>query len=211
MSESPVSTPPPPPPAPPPNRLYQAAAWVVIVAGTVFVAAVIFGTGVYLSGGGWHGHHRHGPCMMHHGPPMGPDFGPGGPGFGPAGPGAEPHWPGPRSAGPGNGPGGPGGPRAGGPMAMFGQAMPLSDFIAKRTQSVAAQLEGKSKGYIPQGGFGPMMMRIQPGQVLPPFMQDRLQLSAEQRKKLEELQKEVDAKLGVILTDEQRKRMKEMP
>ncbi|ORW22261.1 hypothetical protein AWC18_07545 [Mycolicibacter nonchromogenicus] len=70
----------------------------VIIAGTVFVAAVIFGTGVYLSNGGWHGRHHHGPCMMHHGPPMGPGFGEG------------PEWPGFRTPGPGNGPGGPGGP-----------------------------------------------------------------------------------------------------
>ena len=75
----------------------------IIVAGTVFIAAVIFGTGAYFSGGGWHGHH-HGPCMMHHGPP------PMDHGFGPAGPGNEPGWPGFRPAGPGNGPGGPGGP-----------------------------------------------------------------------------------------------------
>lgn len=104
MTETP-ETPPPPPPPPvaKPNRLFQVAAWVVIIAGTVFVAAVVFCTGVYLSDNGWQGD-RHGPCMMHHhGPPMGP-------GFGPAGPGNEPGWPGFRPAGPGNGPGGPGGP-----------------------------------------------------------------------------------------------------
>ncbi|MEB3052055.1 hypothetical protein KV112_20300 [Mycolicibacter sp. MYC123] len=97
MSESPAPTvPAPPPPPAKPNRLYQAAAWVVIVAGTVFVGAVIFCTGAYLSDGGGRGN-PHGPCMMHGGPsPMAPDSGPG--------------WPGFRPAGPGNGPGGPGGP-----------------------------------------------------------------------------------------------------
>ena len=45
-----------------PNRLQQAAAWVGIVAGTVFVLATIFFTGFILghqSGGGGHGGHQH--------------------------------------------------------------------------------------------------------------------------------------------------------
>ncbi|HEY5841143.1 MAG TPA: hypothetical protein VIU87_06670 [Mycobacterium sp.] len=95
-----------------PNRLYQAAAWVAIVAGTLFIVAVIFFSGFILgrhSGGpghfgghGWqHGMMERqnrdgwgGPGMMR---PGGPDQGGPGPGnFGP---------------GPGNfGPGGPGGP-----------------------------------------------------------------------------------------------------
>ena len=33
--------------------------------------------------------------------------------------------------------------------------MPLKEFIEKRTDSIAAQLAGKSKGYVPTGGFGP--------------------------------------------------------
>ncbi|MEO6793234.1 MAG: hypothetical protein ABI253_04915 [Mycobacterium sp.] len=105
MTESPAPNPPPPlPPQAKSNRLYQVAAWVVIVAGTVFVTAVIFCAGAYVSDGGWQGHHQQqGPCMMHHGPQMGS-------GHGPAGPGSEPGWPGFRPAGPGNGPGGPGGP-----------------------------------------------------------------------------------------------------
>ena len=40
-----------------PNRLYQAAAWVAIVAGTLFIVAVIFFSGFILgkhSGGGHH-------------------------------------------------------------------------------------------------------------------------------------------------------------
>ncbi len=41
---------------------------------------------------------------------------------------------------------------------QFGQSMPPRRFIADRTQSVAAQLEGKSKGFVPKPfgpGFGP--------------------------------------------------------
>jgi Spy/CpxP family protein refolding chaperone len=58
------------------------------------------------------------------------------------------------------------------------------------------------------GGFGGPP---QPGQVLPPFLQERLNLTDEQKKQLEELQKEVDSKLGKILTDDQKKQLKEMP
>jgi hypothetical protein len=95
-------------------RLYQAAAWVVIVAGTVFVLAVVFFAGAEVSG--------HGPQYRHHhqgvfapdapGGPDGPPWvvfpgGPFPPGSGPGGP----PWVGPwgPGMGPGMGPGGPGG------------------------------------------------------------------------------------------------------
>lgn len=86
-------------------RLYQAAAWVVIVAGTVFVLAVVFFAGAELSG--------HGPQYRHHHGVFAPD-GPGGPDGpppyvvfpgGPFPPGSGPWGP----WGPGMGPGGPGG------------------------------------------------------------------------------------------------------
>jgi hypothetical protein len=108
----PVATLPPPPPAyvgpvpvaPRPNRLYQAVAWVAIVAGTVFIVGAVFFTGFALGrhsghGGGWH-HHGGGNSQFHQrgGPPMMPGSGPWGP-MGPGGPGG----------GPGSGPGGPGG------------------------------------------------------------------------------------------------------
>jgi len=80
----------------------------------------------------------------------------------------------------GRGPGGPGGRGPGGP-------------------------DGRGPGG--PGGFGGPP---QPGQVLPPFLQETLKLTAEQRKQLDELQKEVDGKLGKILTDEQKKQLKEM-
>jgi hypothetical protein len=72
-----------------PSRLGQVAAWVVIIAGIVFVVAVIFFSGLVLgwsSGGhdGWHrGYYggRDGTCsMMAPGGMMGPGgMGPGGP------------------------------------------------------------------------------------------------------------------------------------
>jgi Spy/CpxP family protein refolding chaperone len=59
-----------------------------------------------------------------------------------------------------------------------------------------------------RGGFGGPP---QPGQVMPAFLQDVLGLTAEQKKQLEVLQKEVDDKLAKILTEEQKKQLKEMP
>jgi len=83
------------------RRLTAVAAWVGIVAGIVFIVAVIFFSGFILgrhAGGGWHHGHHHwqGAGMSHHGGPgMGRWRFPGGPG-------------GPGTMGPG-GPGGPGG------------------------------------------------------------------------------------------------------
>src|SRR5579884_1061535 len=58
------------------------------------------------------------------------------------------------------------------------------------------------------GGFGGPPP--QPGQILPPFLQERLNLTDAQKKQVEELQKEVDGRLAKILTDEQKKQLKEM-
>lgn len=83
------------------SRVVQAAAWVGIVAGVVFIVAVVFGTGFMLGKNSGPGHHHRGhdraEVMMFHrgGPlPMMPGMGPGhgmmpggGPGmFGPGGP-----------------------------------------------------------------------------------------------------------------------------
>lgn len=91
------------------SKLTAAAAWVGIVAGVVFIVAVVFFSGFILgahAGGGHRGHHGGGDrdfgMMDRGGHPrmfpgqvvpgqMGPrgGFGPGGPGFGPGGPGAQ--------------------------------------------------------------------------------------------------------------------------
>lgn len=88
------------------SRLGQAAAWVVIVAGVVFVVAVVFFSGLMLgwaSGGhyGWrhgYGGGRGGTCpMMEPGGMMGPGMiGPGGM-MGPGGPVAPPQTPTPTA------------------------------------------------------------------------------------------------------------------
>ena len=100
----------------------MAAAWVVIVAGIVFILATVFFAGAMVVGIGGHCYYRHHHGMMFkpggpwgpdggrwqnagpYGPGMAPPYGPT-PGFGPGGPGA-----------PGFGPGGPGGP--GGPSQL---------------------------------------------------------------------------------------------
>lgn len=100
-----------------PNRLFQVAAWVAIVAGSLFIVAVVFFSGFILgrqSGGGHFDRHgEHGMMMDRQGGPPWEkmqhrhgDFGwPGGPG-GPGGPGMM--WPGGPQPGPGNnGPGQP--------------------------------------------------------------------------------------------------------
>lgn len=113
--------PPPPPPAyvePPraerPNRLFQAAAWVAIVAGVIFIVGAVFFTGFALGrhggyDGGWR-HHRgdNSDFDRRGGPPMMPMP------MMPGGPGDYDEWPGP-GPGPRMGPGGPGGPGAGAP------------------------------------------------------------------------------------------------
>ncbi len=59
-----------------------------------------------------------------------------------------------------------------------------------------------------QQPFGPLEPP-KPGQILPAFQQQMLKLTAEQKKELAELQKDVDAKLGKLLTAEQTKLLKE--
>jgi hypothetical protein len=64
----------------------------------------------------------------------------------------------------------------------------------------------------PPGGPGPGFAREfpQPGQILPRFLQEQLKLTADQKKDVEKLQKDADAKLEKILTEEQNKMLKEM-
>lgn len=60
---------------------------------------------------------------------------------------------------------------------------------------------GGGPGGPPGFGGGPPW---RPGQILPPFLIEGLNLSSEQRKQFEELQKDVDARLEKILTSDQR-------
>jgi spore coat protein H len=100
------------------------------------------------------------------------------------------------------------------PAAMmgfgFGSPPDTRKWIEKRSTSVAAQLDGKSKGWVPAGfGFGPPAPP-RPGEILPTPLQNALRLTEEQKRQLAELQKEVDAKVEKLLTEEQRRQLKEM-
>jgi hypothetical protein len=90
--------------------------------------------------------------------------------------------------GPGGPGGGPGGPGRGGPGGQGG---------------------GPGGGG-PGGGFGPQGGPPRPGQILPPFVQENLKLTDDQKKQLADLQKDVDARLAKILTDAQKKQLQEM-
>jgi spore coat protein CotH len=93
------------------------------------------------------------------------------------------------------------------PGGGFGQSVPPRMFVEKRTVSVAAQLAGRSKGFVPPAGFGPPP---QPGLIMPPPLQEQLGLTDEQKKRFAELQKEVDRKVQEILTAEQREQFKNL-
>ncbi|VTR91067.1 secreted protein : Uncharacterized protein OS=Singulisphaera acidiphila (strain ATCC BAA-1392 / DSM 18658 / VKM B-2454 / MOB10) GN=Sinac_2097 PE=4 SV=1: EF-hand_5: EF-hand_5 [Gemmata massiliana] len=65
---------------------------------------------------------------------------------------------------------------------------------------------GPGGGFGMGGGFGPPAL----GQVMPVFLQDQLKLTDAQKKQLEAIQKDVDAKLEKLMTEEQRKTFKAM-
>ena len=67
---------------------------------------------------------------------------------------------------------------------------------------------GRGRG---PGGRGMMGGPPRPGQVLPPMAQQMLNLTDDQKKQVDELQKEVDAKLAKILTPQQLDQLKQMP
>ena len=79
-------------------------------------------------------------------------------------------------------------------------------------KEVAAKLDklltDKQKKQLQEGGA--VGAFPEPGQLLPRSVQDRLQLTAEDRKQLAELQKEADARLDALLKDEQKKQLKAM-
>ncbi len=68
---------------------------------------------------------------------------------------------------------------------------------------------GGPPGFGPPGGpGGPGGVR--PGDILAPMFRQRLELSTEQEKRLDSLQKEVDERLAKILDDKQRTELKQM-
>ena len=70
---------------------------------------------------------------------------------------------------------------------------------------------GFGPGGPPGGGRGgPMMGMPRPGEILPQFLRQRLNLSSKQQKQLTALQKKVDDELAKILTSAQKKQLSEM-
>jgi hypothetical protein len=94
----------------------------------------------------------------------------------------------------------------------FGPPPDLRRFVARRSESVAAQLAGKSRGIIPTMSFGPGggPRPTRPGEILSPAARGELRLTDAQRRRLAELQKELDGKLDDLLTEGQRKQLREM-
>jgi hypothetical protein len=145
--------------------------------------------------------------------PVGGGPGPGGFGFPPPG-----------------GPGGFGGPGGAGNLPQPGQIMPsfiqerlnLAGEQRKRLDQLQKELDGKLDKILVaeqreqlkqmQPGFGPdgFGSPPPPGQLMTPFLQARLNLTDEQKKQAEALQKEADGKLAEVLTDEQKKQLQEL-
>jgi hypothetical protein len=70
---------------------------------------------------------------------------------------------------------------------------------------------GRGGGGFPGGGgFGGRFAPPEPGQVMPAFIGEMLKLTDDQKKQLDALQKDVDEKLAKILTDEQKKQLKDL-
>jgi hypothetical protein len=105
-------------------------------------------------------------------------------------------------------------------VRLFDRADANKDGVVTRAEltSLAAQEPPAGRGGPPGGFGGPPGGRggfmgggpPRPGEVLPPMLQERLRLTAEQKAQVEALQKEVDAKLDKILSAEQKGQLKEM-
>jgi outer membrane protein assembly factor BamB len=118
----------------------------------------------------------------------GPDRGPGGPPpDGPGGPGGPPNGDGPPRGFSDRGPGGRGGF---GPGGQGGRGM------------------GGPPGFGGPGRFGGGVGPL--GQIFSPTVVDELNLKSKQRKQLGTLQKDVDGKLALLLTEEQKKQFKDL-
>jgi outer membrane protein assembly factor BamB len=99
---------------------------------------------------------------------------------------------------------------------VWGDKVFLTTAVTDKQQKPTAGFGGFGGG--PGGGAGPrgggpggFPARPQPGQIMPSFFQETLKLTDEQKKQIEKLQKEVDGQLDKLLTDDQKKQLKEPP
>jgi hypothetical protein len=101
-------------------------------------------------------------------------------------------------------------------LGLFDRADVDKDGFVTKAELISLEAKEKGndrggRGFGPPGGpGGPMMGPPRPGEVLPRMVQQRLNLTAEQKGQLDSLQKDVDARLEKILTSEQRTQLKAM-
>lgn len=88
-------------------------------------------------------------------------------------------------------------------VAMFAVGAVAIFFLTGMADQPGAKDKGPKKGPGDKKGW-------EPGKVLPPFVRDALDLTEDQQKKIDELEKEVRAKLLKILTEEQLQRAREL-
>ncbi len=93
-----------------------------------------------------------------------------------------------------------------GPDSIVFEVTPEKEVVWKFRNPGGSMFGGGGMGFGGPGGFG----FPPPGPLLPTFLQDQLKMTSEQKKQLEDLQKEIDEKLEKIMTEEQRKQFKEM-
>jgi hypothetical protein len=91
------------------------------------------------------------------------------------------------------------------------------ELVALATKLAAEETAGggRRRGFGPPGGpggFGPGGFGgpPRPGQILPPFLEQELNLTDAQKQQIAVLQKEVDDKLAKVLTDQQKEQLKAM-
>ena len=95
-------------------------------------------------------------------------------------------------------------------VTSFSTAQPPEGGEKKKGEGGKGGFPG-GKGGFGKGGFGGGFGGgPQIGQIMPTFVQEQLKLTDAQKKDLEALQKDLDAKLEKMLTEEQRKTLKEM-
>ncbi len=83
------------------------------------------------------------------------------------------------------------------------------DALEAKEQANTRQAFGSPGG--PGGGMGgPMGGPPGPGEVLPEMFRNRLNLTADQQSQLDELQRDVDARMSKILSDAQKSQLKQM-
>ena len=92
-------------------------------------------------------------------------------------------------------------------VTSFGSAQPPGGGKGERKDKGDFKGEkGGPGGPGGKGGFGPPPL----GQVMPVFAQEQLKLTDTQKKDLEAIQKDVDARIEKLLTEDQKKAYKEL-